>query len=62
MLNRACLSSPISFSGAVELSKAGIVGISLTGPWSYWGMLDTTRTANYTRATFFFFKKKLKVI
>lgn len=62
----AHLSSPTSFSWAVELPKAGIVGTSLRAVWSYWTMLQTTSIAEYTVrfstwATFFF-KKELKPI
>lgn len=56
VLHRARLSSPISFSGTVELPKAGIVGTSLMGVWSYWGVLYTTRAAKDMRATFFLLK------
>lgn len=53
VLHRARLSSPISFTWAIELPKAGIVETSLMDVWSCWGMLYATSVAKYKGATFF---------
>lgn len=60
VLHRAHLSIPISFSGAVELPKAGIVGTSLMGVWSYLGYVIYDQGSQVYGGYTFSLKRSLK--
>lgn len=60
---QSCLSSPISFCGAAELPKAGIVGTSLMdGCVVLLGNVVHYQRSQVYRGYIFFFIKELKVI